>query len=556
MNFSRRHVKCVSYRLPAAPCVASENGPSPGPEQCVVVFLLVLTLLCTSCSTTARSNCMNFSRRPVLGVSYRLPAAPCVASENGPSLGPAQCVFVPFLVFFALFRHPVLYNGSFKLHYFHAAARGRVWTCRPRRGTRLGKPLGGWFRSPTVCGGGWWRRMVLALLSTPCSTTARSNRMNFSQQHVQCVSYRLLVAPFVASECGPSLGPEQCVFVPFLSFSLCSATPFATTTRSNHTTFMRRHVAGSGSAGPGVARVRATLWAVGSVRRSCVGGAWWRRVVLALLCTPCSTTARSNRMNFSRRHVQCGGYRLPAAPCVANECGPSLGPEQCVVVSLFVYVALCRHVVCHNGSFKSHDFHAEARGRVWTCRPWRGTRLGNPLGGRVRSSSVCGRCLWRRVVLALLCTSCSTTARSNRMNISRRHVQCVGHRLPAAPCVANECGPSLGPEQCVDVSLFVYVALFRHPVLYNGSFKSHDFHAAARGRVWTCRPRRGTHLGNPLGGRVRSLTVCLRCPMTAGGFDLAVHPVLYHGSFKSHEFPPTARSMCNLSTAGGLVRGK
>jgi hypothetical protein len=176
-----------------------------------VVSLMVLALLCTPCSTTARSNRMNVSRRPVLGVSYRLPAAPCVANACGPSLGPEQPVGVSLV--------------------------------------------------------------VLALLCTSCSTTARSNRMNVSRRHVLGVRYRLLVAPCVANECGPSPGPEQCVFVPFLSFSLCCATPFTTTARSNRTTFMRRHVAGSGRVGPGVARILATLWAVGSGRRPCAGGA-------------------------------------------------------------------------------------------------------------------------------------------------------------------------------------------------------------------------------------------------------------------------------------------
>jgi hypothetical protein len=104
--------------------------------------------------------------------------------------------------------------------------------------------------------------------------------------------------------------------------------------------------------------------------------------------------------------------------------------------------------------------------------------------------------------------------------------------------------------------LLVFFALFRHPVRYNGSFKFHDFHAAARGRAWTCRPRRGTRLGKPLGGRVRSSTVCGRCLVAAGGFGLAVHPVLYNGTIKSHECQPTARSGCGPSTAGGPVRGK
>jgi hypothetical protein len=142
------------------------------------------------------------------------------------------------------------------------------------------------------------------------------------------------------------------------------------------------------------------------------------------------------------------------------------------------------------------------------------------------------------------------------MNVSQRHVLGVGYRLPAAPCLSSENGPSLGPEQCVVMSRFVYVALCRHPVRFNGSFKSHYFHAAARGRVWTCRPRRGTHLGKPLGGRVRSSTVCGRCLVAAGGFGLAFPFVLYNGSFKLHEFQLAARSVCELSTAGGPMRGK
>jgi hypothetical protein len=169
---------------------------------------------------------------------------------------------------------------------------------------------------------------------------------------------------------------------------------------------MRRHVAGSGRAAPGVARILATLWAVGSGRRPCAGGAWWRRVGLALLCFPCSTTARSNRMNVSRRPVLGMSYRLLAAPCVANECDPSPGPEQCVVVFL--------------------------------------------------------------VVLALLCTPCSTTACSNRTNFSRRHVLGVGYRLLAELCVASENGPSPGPEQCV----FVPFCLF-HPVPPPRSLQRH-----------------------------------------------------------------------------------
>jgi hypothetical protein len=224
--------------------------------------------------------------------------------------------------------------------------------------------------------------------------------------------------------------------------------------------------------------------------------------------------------------------------------------------AFFVFFALFRHPVLYNGSFKSHDFHAAARCRVLMCSPRRGTHLGKSFGGRVRSSTVCGRCLWRRVGLALLCTPRSTTTRSNRMNVSRRHVLGVGYRLPAAPCVASENGRSLGPEQCVVVPFFVYFALFRHPVRFNGSFKLHDFNAAARGRVWTCSPRRGTHLGNPLGGRFLSPTVCGRCLVAADGFHVSVHPVLYNGSFKSYEFQPAARSVCELSTAGGPVRGK
>ncbi len=115
--------------------------------------------------------------------------------------------------------------------------------------------------------------VVFAVLSTPCSTTARSNRMNVSRRHVLGVGYRLPAAPCVASENGSSPGPEQCVFVPVLSFSLCCATLFATMARLNRTTFMRRHVAGSGRAGPGVARIFANLSLVASGRRSCVGGA-------------------------------------------------------------------------------------------------------------------------------------------------------------------------------------------------------------------------------------------------------------------------------------------
>ncbi len=42
-------------------------------------------------------------------------------------------------------------------------------------------------------------------------------------------------------------------------------------------------------------------------------------------------------------------------------------------------------------------------------------------------------------------------------------------------------------------------------------------------------------------------SACCRVPV---GFGLAVHFVLYNGTIKSHEFQPTARSMCGLSNLG------
>ncbi len=167
----------------------------------------------------------------------------------------------------------MLYNGTIKSHDFHAAARGRVWTCRPRRGTHLGNPFG---RSGPVADRVW----AVPVAAGGFGLAVHPVLYNGTIKSHEC-------QPTACSGCGPSTagGPVrgQCVWAvartgtaccrACLSFSLCSATPCSSTARSNHTTFMRRHVAGSGGPGPGVACVRVTLWAVGSGCRPCVGSA-------------------------------------------------------------------------------------------------------------------------------------------------------------------------------------------------------------------------------------------------------------------------------------------
>jgi hypothetical protein len=109
---------------------------------------------------------------------------------------------------------------------------------------------------------------ALVCQSTPQNGSFKSHEVQPPLRHV--------CGPSTAGawvKCGPTLGADQPISCPCLTASPAPATPFATMARLNRMTFSRLHVAGSVRAGPGVACVRATLWAVGSGRRPCVGGA-------------------------------------------------------------------------------------------------------------------------------------------------------------------------------------------------------------------------------------------------------------------------------------------